>query len=208
VSNDHTLTALKDRLAQVRDSLGEAHPSVPASAIIARARRRRVCRRLIPAMTGVLAAAAGAAVAVAVLLPASHPASHPPRIQLAAWTVTRQPGGVISVSLRELRDPAGLQATLRADGVPANVTFWAGGPPYPPSPCQVDPAGAPGSALHANVFENPPYPGPGIGVDIRPSALPTGTGVYLIGAFSPTPTTRATGLSDGLVYASQQCTGS
>jgi hypothetical protein len=211
VNNDHTLTAIKDRLAQVRDALGEAHPSIPAGVIIARARRRHVRRRLIPGMTGGLALAAGAAVAVTVL-PASHPASHPPRAQLAAWTVTHQPGGVISVSLRELRDPAGLQATLRADGVPANVTFWAGGPPYPPSPCRIYlPMGlvpTPAAyAVHYKVFEDPPYPGPGIGVDIRPSALPPGTGVYLIGAFSPTPL-RATGLSSGLVYASQQCTGS
>ena len=67
--------------------------------------------------------------------------------------------------------------------------------------------GGPGSALHAEVFENPPYSGPGIGVNIRPSTLPTGTGVYLIGGFSSAPT-QATGLSSGLVYASQQCTGS
>jgi hypothetical protein len=68
-------------------------------------------------MTGVLALAAGAAVAVTALLPASHPASQRPRVQLAAWTVVQQPGGIIHVTIRELRDPAGLQAALRADGV-------------------------------------------------------------------------------------------
>jgi len=31
--------------------------------------------------------------------------------------------GDIKVTIRELRDPAGLQRTLRADGVPASVTF-------------------------------------------------------------------------------------
>jgi hypothetical protein len=211
VNNDHAVTAIKDRLAEVRDSLGHAHPSIPASEIIARARSRRVRRRLIPAITAALVLAAGAAVAVTALLPASHPASHQPRVQLAAWKVTRQPGGVISVSLRELRDPAGLQATLRADGVPASVTFYAGHP-YPPPPCRVYlPMGlvpTPAEyAVHYKVFENPPYQGPGIGINIRPSALPAGTGVYLIGAFSPTPA-RPTGLSSGLVYASPQCTGS
>jgi hypothetical protein len=52
---------------------------------------------------------------------------------VAAWTVARQTNGSIQVTIRELRDPAGLQATLRdpaslqatlrADGVPASVTF-------------------------------------------------------------------------------------
>ena len=120
MNNDHALTAIKDRLAEVRDSLGEAHPGIPASEIIARARRRRVRRRLIPGMTGVLALAAGAAVAVTVLLPASHPASHRPGVQLTAWTVVKQPGGNIKVAIHELRDPAGLQRRLRADGVPAS----------------------------------------------------------------------------------------
>jgi hypothetical protein len=83
VNNDHTLAAIKDRLAEVRDSLGEAHPSIPASEIIARAGRRRVRRRLISGTTGVLALAAGAAVAVTVLLPASHPAATGPALATA-----------------------------------------------------------------------------------------------------------------------------
>jgi hypothetical protein len=43
--------------------------------------------------------------------------------QLAAYTVATHPDGTIQVTIRELRDAAGLQRTLRADGVPANVTF-------------------------------------------------------------------------------------
>ena len=115
VNNDHTLTAIKDRLAEVRDSLGQAHPSIPAGEIIARARRRRVRRRLIPGMTGVLALVAGAAVAVTALVQASHPASHRRGFQLTAWTVVKQPGGNIKVTIHELRDPAGVQRRLRAD---------------------------------------------------------------------------------------------
>ena len=46
-----------------------------------------------------------------------------PDTQLAAWTVARQADGSIKVTIRELRDPAGLQQRLRADGVPASVTF-------------------------------------------------------------------------------------
>ena len=56
--------------------------------------------------------------------------------QLTAWTVTKHPGGVIDVTIRELKDPAGLQARLRADGVPINVSFSGPNPacvPYYPN---------------------------------------------------------------------------
>jgi hypothetical protein len=44
--------------------------------------------------------------------------------QLAAWTVAKQANGDIKVTVRQLSNPSGLQSTLRADGVPANVTSW------------------------------------------------------------------------------------
>jgi hypothetical protein len=79
-------------------------------------------------LTAALAVAAGAAaLATAALLPASHQ----PPAQLAAWTVIKQPNGTISVTIRELHDPAGLQRTLRADGVLASITF----PGHPHSGC-------------------------------------------------------------------------
>jgi hypothetical protein len=206
VNNDHTLTAIKDRLAEVRDSLGEAHPSIPASEIVARARRRRVRRRVIAGLTGVLALAAGAAVAVAALLPASHPASHQPRVQLAAWTVVQQPGGIIHVTISELRDPAGLQATLRADGVPASVSFGNG----QQTACLPYPGGgfttSANPALINSVF--PPDPAPGPGVSIRPSALPSGTGVLLAFLQRSQPGVPFIAIEAAVVQASQQCTGS
>jgi hypothetical protein len=52
-----------------------------------------------------------------------HPASHPPVARLAAWTVAKQANGDIDIHIRQLKNPAGLQATLRADGVPVNVGF-------------------------------------------------------------------------------------
>jgi hypothetical protein len=206
VNSDHTLTAIKDRLAEVRDSLGEAHPSIPASEIIARARRRRVRRRLIPGMTGVLALAAGAAVAVTALLPAGHPASHQPRVQLAAWTVVQQPGGIIHVTISELRDPAGLQAALRADGVPASVSFGNG----QQTACLPYPGGgfttSANPALINSVF--PAYPARGTSVSIRPSALPSGTGVLLAFLQRSQSGRPLIAIEAAVVQASQQCTGS
>ncbi len=210
MNNDHTLTAIKDRLAEVRDSLGEAHPSIPAGEIIARARRRRVRRRLIPGMTGVLALAAGAAVAVTALLPASHPASHRPGFHLTAWTVVKQPGGTIKVTIHELRDPAGVQRRLRADGVPATVTFV----PQQNPACRPWPGAGvtgrhtpAGNALFSKVF--PAHPGPPSGVIvIRPSALPSGGGVQLEAGFHGHRPGAYIEIGAGLVQASQRCTGS
>jgi hypothetical protein len=206
VNNDHALTAIKDRLAEVRDSLGEAHPNIPASEIIASARRRHVRRRLIPGMTGVLALAAGAAVAVTALLPASHPASHQPRVQLAAWTVVRQPGGIIDVTISELRNPAGLQATLRADGVPASVSFGNG----QQTACLPYPGGGFTTSANPTLINSvfPPSPGPGPGVSINPSALPSGTGVLLAFLQRSQNGVPAIQIEAAVVQASQQCTGS
>jgi hypothetical protein len=204
VNDDHTLTVIKDRLAEVRDSLEEVDPRIPASAIVARARRSRVRRRLIPGLAGVLALALAAALALTTLAPASH---HP-RVQLAAWTVVTQPGGTVLVTIRELRDPAGLQRTLRADGVPATVTFlnqqnpachpWPGAALYG----MHTPAG---NTLFSQVF--PPNPGPPGVIVIRPSALPSGGGVQLAAGFGRAP--RAfIAIGAGLVQASPECTGS
>jgi hypothetical protein len=68
---------------------------------------------------------------------------------LAAWTVTKQADGDVRVTIRELLnpDPAGLQAALRADGVPAAVRIgWDSGWPPPvsrgPVPAEADRADA------------------------------------------------------------------
>ena len=60
MNDDPTLTALRHRLTEVRDSLGDVHMTIPASEIFARDRGRRARHRL--------AAAAGAAAAVAAVL--------------------------------------------------------------------------------------------------------------------------------------------
>jgi hypothetical protein len=209
VNADHTLTVIKDRLAEVRDSLGEAYPSIPASEIVARARRSHVRRRLIPGLAGVLALAAAAALALTTLAPASHQASRHLRVQLAAWTVVKEPGGNVSVTIRELRDPAGLQRRLRADGVPATVTFLSQQNPA----CHPWPGAAlygkhtpAGNALFSKVFL--PHSGPPGVIVIRPSALPSGGGVQLAASFGSPGPRALISIGAGLVQASPECTGS
>ncbi|MGH3254685.1 MAG: hypothetical protein ACRDOU_04630 [Streptosporangiaceae bacterium] len=210
MNDDYTLTVIKDRLAAVRDSVGEVSPGIPASEIVARVRKSRVRRSLIPAVAGVLALGVSAAFAVTTLAPASHQASRQPRVQLAAWTVVTQPGGDVSVTIRELRDPAGLQSWLRADGIPAAVTFedqqnpacrpWPGAGLYG----EHTPAG---DALFNQVI--PPHPGGPTGVIvIRPSALPSGGGVELTANFDSAGPRAFINIGAGLVQASPECTGS
>jgi hypothetical protein len=96
-----------------------------------------------------MAVTAGAAIAVTALASSGHPASksahpanqsgppasHPLTAQLAAWTVAKQANGDIKITIRELSDSSRLQSTLRADGVPANVSsstqFGPSCQPYP-----------------------------------------------------------------------------
>jgi hypothetical protein len=197
---------------------------------------RRV--RLRPRILGAAAAVAVAVgVAVGVTLPASHPAaSHPasgPAVQPAAWTVTRQADGTIHVSFfGELRDPAALQRALRADGVPASVTFIGQQNPA----CRNDAvqqrrADSRARALaQAYIRSHPgshPNTGngtwlapdrPGDALAIRPAALPSGDGLQIavmrgipLGPAGPWPYPKDSGhavFEVGLVKASPQCTGS
>jgi hypothetical protein len=162
-------------------------------------------RRRVPRVAAVLGAAAAAAFAVSVALPASHPASEP-GAQLAAWTVARQADGSIKVTIRELRDPAGLQRTLRADGVPASVTFSGQQNPA----CHGYPGG--GSQSQRRHLLGSVVTGP-TGRDvmvIHPAALPSGAGLQINALFRHDPGQRGSleGFSVGLVQASPQCTGS
>ena len=140
-------------------------------------------------MAGALTVAAGTALAVTALLPSGQPGlrpsgqpapgSHPAAARLAAWTVVRQANGDIDVTVNQLKDPAGLQATLRADGLPVTVSF--SGPPLASS-CQ--PYETTTDTLRAVAQFQSTY------LAINPSALPGGTGVAIFddpGAGLPSP---------------------
>jgi hypothetical protein len=187
----------------LREQRDKVPMTTPVERIISRGRTVRA-RRRVPAVAAAVSAAAAAAVGVGVALPASHPSR--PDTQLAAWTVTRQGNGSIRVTIHELRDPAGLQARLRADGVPASVTFSGRRNPA----CQ----GYPGSGdqsqrrqLLSSVVTGPLSPHHAM--IIHWAALPTRAGLEIFSSFHHYPGPRGSfGFSVGLVQASPQCTGS
>jgi len=188
-------------ITTVREPFTAVHMDTPVEQIVRRGRAVRT-RRRIPGIAGAAAAVAGAALASTALLPAGHPAS----VHLAAYTVTKQADGTIEVTINELRDPSGLQATLRADGVPASVTYV--GQPNPS--CRNYLTGTQpgyGAGLIQKVIQ-PNRHSVSWQASIHPSALPRDAGVHLgyegIGAPG---NPNAALIATGLVYASPQCTG-
>jgi hypothetical protein len=221
-------------ITTVRQSVADVHTITPVGQIMSRGRAARA-RRRIPVLTGALGVAAATVLAVTTLLTASHPAaSHPASghdARLAAFAVTRQADGSIQVSMfHQLRDAAELQqlqGTLRADGIPASVTFIGQQNPacqayrMPPSDQPISRSvrqgGFPNSPLSGvlgSPFQNPV----GDAMVIHPAALPRGSGLQIAvmrgipaRPGGPWPYPKGSGhavVSVGLVNASPQCTGS
>ena len=190
----------QDLMTMVAEPFTGLRMTTPLEAITGRGRALRRRRRL-PVLAGTVAAAAAAiTLAVSALLPAAGPVP----ARLAAWTVTRAPDGTVTVTVREFRDPAGLQATLRADGIPASV--WSLGRPNPACHAPTVPVG---HALN-RVYSFPPPAQRQDVVVIHPAALPPGTGVALGAMWQPGQPHQGstmTALATGLVSISKQCTG-
>ena len=68
MNDDPTLIALRHRLTEVRDSLGDVHMTIPASEIFARDRGRRARHRLAAAVGAAAAVAAALGTAVALTI--------------------------------------------------------------------------------------------------------------------------------------------
>jgi hypothetical protein len=210
MNDTNAVDTVRDSLTTARDSLTGVHMTTPLDTIVRHGRARRRRHRLT-GLAGATAVAACAVLAATALPSASHPASHQPHTQLAAWTVVKQPSGNIFVTIRELHNPAGLQATLRADGVPATVTFLGQLNPacYPwPGAGLRGPHTPAGDTLFNNVFPTAPPGAPAGVIVIRPSALPSGGGVQLAAAFAHAEPGAGITIGAGLVQTSPQCTGS
>lgn len=206
-----------DRLiSTVKESLAAFEMTTPEEQIISRGRAERARRRVGRGAVGVLAAGGLAAAAVAATVTAPHSAGQT-SIALTAWTVRHQPNGTIKVTIRELRDRAGLQRKLRADGVRINVRFWGEDSP----PCRyylirMPVPGHPGKTHRADAVD----PGAGIiqyrnlgaksGVvfTIRPASIPAHAGITVWIA-RPAAYAHHTEwvIGTALVYASARCTG-
>jgi hypothetical protein len=91
--------------------------------------RRARQRWRLPVLAGGLTAAAAATAAAALVLtsgPGAVPgqrgtAGHARTVVTAAWTVREDADGTVTIDLRQYANPAGLQQTLRADGINAIV---------------------------------------------------------------------------------------
>ena len=180
-------------------------------------RRRRFT---VVSLIGV-AAAAVAAVAALALVPGS-PAAPGHRggrggTILAAWSVVKEQHGRLKVTIRDLRDPVGLQQMLRAAGVPVNVRFLHHDftpttstrdlPKGCLTPRMSDEANA---KLQEKIMPGIPHPASGVVVTIRPSAIPRGIGLYLK-AWVASPGTQSgafLSMEIDLVRATHRCTGS
>jgi len=129
MTDDHTLTTIRDRLAEAQDSLGEMPAGVPASEIFARVRKRRY-RHGIAVMT-VAAGTAGLAVIATVI--GITPLGGPNRpvvdkgaVQLlakAADAAARQPAP-------HVRDSQYMYIETKA-AIPSNVPGQLGAKPSP-----------------------------------------------------------------------------
>jgi hypothetical protein len=231
MNDSDTVDVVRDSLITAKDSFEGVHVNTPLDAIVRNGRSRRRRHRLA-GLTGAMAITAGIALVLTALASSGHPsgrsghpASNPLAARLAAWTVAKQANGDIKITIRELSDSSGLQSTLRADGVPASVS----------SSTQLNPSCQP-YPMTQGLFISTYYAQNGAGsgstvLVIHPSALPSGVGVQIGASVDGSAADRGLhqvagsqtvhqsvhqvassagndAIRVGLVYASQQCTGS
>lgn len=175
MNDDELLTAMRDSLTGVRQSLADVHMDRPAAAITGRARARRWRRGL--AGSGLVAVALGGGLSIA-LTGGAGQAGRSVHVSLEAWSVSTTANGHVELTVRELRDKALLERTLAEAGVPAIVNF---GEFCAPVNVSDNLTGTTGSH-----FWGPPVSIPGdlFALTMNPAALPSGAELD-IGVRSP-----------------------
>jgi hypothetical protein len=204
----------------IRGSFDDVRMRVPARTLAARGDRFRARRRMITAGATAVTAAAAAAVVVTVAAPAAAPhtsasatagpssrataasPSKPSQAKLDAWTVTKMDNGTLKITIREMQNPSGLQATLRADGARVVVTDSLGSP----AGCDEWKGGdyrMGGDVIRLANKTGLPSPN-GLEMFLRPSDIPSGAALWMgiNGNQVPGPT------AFGYVTATAACLGS
>ena len=188
-------TRAQARLTREIATAGALTGAAPASRK-PRRRRRRIA-------LGIAAAAAGACAAIVV--PAVLPGSSPTSFVTKAWAVQRNADGTVTMRITQfVFNGSTLQQALQAEGVPALVRFQA---VYAPSYQVTDPGNAPGVCLPPASSEVPAAvqaavislhrfttkKGKGAEFVIHPSAMPTGSVLYVSSATILTSSPGRTG---------------
>jgi hypothetical protein len=167
MSDNEVLRAASDSLS----AIPMANPP-DLEAIMARGRARRRHRLSAAAGLSVAAAAAGTALVLG-LTGVPGPARTSGTIRTASFTLVSNPNGTatLTISPKELLDPAALQSDLAQYGIPAKVTTG--------SFCSSDPAPAGFSQVVSSHPAGPDTATPQNGVQptitIDPAAMPAGT---------------------------------
>ncbi|ETK33403.1 hypothetical protein [Microbispora sp. ATCC PTA-5024] len=188
MNDDDMLATLRSSLTSTKDALTHVRMDQRPEAIMARARGRRL-RGIAGVGTGGLALAIGLALSLSGGTPVTsgdHPGApsgssgaRAVHVNLAAWSVNTSPDGMVEVTIRELKDPAGLSKTLADAGVPVVLTSG--------HVCS-----SPDDKLQvSDVVHKLPGDG-GLAITIDPEAMPAGTELVIgIG------TLRVGGIEDG-----------
>ncbi|HEX4092973.1 MAG TPA: hypothetical protein VHZ33_30005 [Trebonia sp.] len=219
MNDDQMLTAVRDSFADVR-------LDVPLDRTVSRGRALRGRSRAlrVASVAGAAALAGVAAVAMTGLGRADAPATASSRTgtaKLDAWTVTKAPDGIVNVTIRQFSDEAGLQRTLRADGVPIWVAFTSGlvsdDPPLPRGCRPVAMSDRANTILQAKILGWPADPktggpvahyGPGIAISFHTRQIPDGVGINLqVQPEAKRGGTVSYGWGLGLVATSPTCIG-
>jgi hypothetical protein len=176
----------QDLLDVVRDSFADVHSRTPARVIVTRGRAIRAHRKVMAAAVSAAVTAIAAVLIVAAAAPAGPPSTstsakasrhQPSHAKLAAWTVTAMRSGLLKITVREMRDPRGLQANLRAAGArvvvtgslaaPSTCRQWKGGH-YRMGPRLIQMASRSGLPSRH-----------GLEMLLRPSAIPSGAALWM-----------------------------
>ena len=118
MNDDEMLTALRSSLVGTRESLGEVCFDRPVSAVVGKARGKRLQRGLSAGVAGGLALGMGLTLGLSGGGQAPSGGVH---VNLDGFSVNTTSHGLVDVTISDLRNPAQLRAALAQAGIPAIV---------------------------------------------------------------------------------------